>query len=208
MIVFEFVTPLTAPATVAPRSRSARRLLDEVQFLLVPGSTRPASDDNVVLRAADAFLPHSRVLRSIGSLPQFNPDRADRPPAVVEVIRRQLSSADVVVFCTPEYAGSLPGSLKNLIDWTLSSGELHGKPVAWINTGGSGPGAGASAALADVLGHVGAIVVEPGGLHLPLEPGTIGLDGEIADAGYRLQLEHALVGLAGTLPWMVGSGRT
>jgi chromate reductase len=198
MVVFEFVTPHPARTRVAGQSRSARRLLDDVQFLLVPGSTGRASDDQVVLRAADAFLPRSRVWRGLESLPQFNPDRLPHPPAVVDVVRRQLSRADVVVFCTPEYAGSLPGSLKNLIDWTASSGELHRKPVAWIDTGAV-RGVGASAALAEVLSHVGAAVLEPGGIHLPLGQRTVGLDGEIADAGYRLQLEHAMVGLARTL---------
>jgi len=37
------------------------------------------------------------------------------------------------LFCTPEYAGALPGSFKNLLDWTVGGGEIYGKPVAWID---------------------------------------------------------------------------
>jgi NAD(P)H-dependent FMN reductase/GNAT superfamily N-acetyltransferase len=204
MIVFEFELPITAPAVPAP-PRSARRLLEDVQFLLVSGSTRAGSDDTIVLRAIDGFLPRSTIFTGLASLPQFDPDRSLRPPSAVEVLRAEVGRADVVVFCTPEYAGSLPGSLKNLIDWTVGSGELDHKPVAWINTAGSGRGDGASAALGDVLRHVGAAILEPGGIHLPLAPATIGLDGQIADAGYRLRLEHAMVGLAMALERSAGA---
>ena len=58
-------------------------------------------------------------------------------------LRRQLADADAVLFCTPEYAGTLPGSLKNLLDWTVGGGELYGKPVAWINVANPGRGDGA-----------------------------------------------------------------
>jgi NAD(P)H-dependent FMN reductase/GNAT superfamily N-acetyltransferase len=196
MIVFEFETPITAPAVVPAPPRSARRLLDDVEFLLVPGGTRAGSDDNIVLRAIDAFLPRSTIFTSLASLPQFNPDRSVRPPSAVELLREEVGRADVVVFCTPEYAGSLPGSLKNLLDWTVGSGELRHKPVAWIKAEQHGRGDGASAALGDALRHLGAVILEPGGVHLPLGPATIGLDGQIADVGYRLHLELAMVGLA------------
>lgn len=43
------------------------------------------------------------------------------------------AAADAVLFCTPEYAGALPGSFKNLLDWTVGGGETYGKPAAWIN---------------------------------------------------------------------------
>jgi NAD(P)H-dependent FMN reductase/GNAT superfamily N-acetyltransferase len=207
MIVFEFEIPIAdpAPAAVPAPPRSARRLLDDVQFLLVPGSTQAGSDDNIVLRAIDAFLPRSTIFTGLASLPQFNPDRSVRPPSAVEVLREDVGRADVVVFCTPEYAGSLPGSLKNLIDWTVGSGEFRHKPVAWIKAAHSGRGDGASAALGEALRHIGAVILEPDGLHLPLGPATIGLDGQIADAGYRLHLEHAMVGLAMALERSAGA---
>ena len=72
-----------------------------------------------------------------------------------EQLRRQIEAADAVLFCTPEYAGNLPGSLKNLLDWTVGGGQLYGKPAAWINVAPEGRGQGAADALASVLGSVG-----------------------------------------------------
>jgi len=45
-------------------------------------------------------------------------------------LRRQIAASDAVLFCTPEYAGALPGRFKNLLDWTVGGGEIYGKPVA------------------------------------------------------------------------------
>jgi len=70
---------------------------------------------------------------SIGDIPHFNPDleRDDRPPpAAVSTLRAQIGSADGVLIASPEYAHSLPGVLKNALDWIVGSGELYDKPVA------------------------------------------------------------------------------
>jgi NAD(P)H-dependent FMN reductase len=84
------------------------------------------------------------LYEGLSDLPAFNPDGdGERPHAAVADLRQQLAASDAVLFCTPEYAGTLPGSLKNLLDWTVGSGELYGKPVAWINVANSGRGEGA-----------------------------------------------------------------
>jgi chromate reductase len=80
-------------------------------------------------------------------------------PASVVALRAAIAKADAVVFCTPEYAGTLPGTFKNLLDWTVGGGELYGKPVAWVNVAGPGRGTGADATLATVLGYVGARIL-------------------------------------------------
>ncbi|MGH4015240.1 MAG: NADPH-dependent FMN reductase [Pseudonocardiaceae bacterium] len=90
-------------------------------------------------------------------LPAFNPDDDHEPlhPAVAD-LRRQIA-ADALLFCTPEYAGALPGSFKNLLDWTVGGSEIYGKPVCWINASSvAAPtgGADAHASLAKVLGYV------------------------------------------------------
>ena len=53
-------------------------------------------------------------------------------------LRAALAAADGVLFCTPEYAGALPGSFKNLLDWTVGGGEMYGQPVAWIYVAADG----------------------------------------------------------------------
>jgi NAD(P)H-dependent FMN reductase len=81
-----------------------------------------------------------------------------------------LARSDAVVFCTPECACTLPGSLKNAIDWLVGTGELYRNPVAWINIAAPGRGAGAEATLSTVLGYVDADVVEPGLCPAPGRP--------------------------------------
>ena len=92
--------------------------------------------------------------------PAFSPDEAAPPPAV-ERLRHAIAASDVVLFCTPEYAGALPGSFKNLLDWTVGGGEIYEKPVAWINVAGPGRGEGADATLRTVLTYVGAKILVP-----------------------------------------------
>jgi NAD(P)H-dependent FMN reductase len=123
-------------------------------------------------------------------------DRGRLPRHTQSGLRSILADADVVLFCTPEYAGSLPGSLNNLIDWTVGIGDRYQMSVAWINVAATGRGADASQDLARVLGHVDARVLTPGGIQLPLDPASIGPDHDVVDEDYRDRLLRGLVGLA------------
>jgi NAD(P)H-dependent FMN reductase len=80
------------------------------------------------------------LYEGLANLPAFNPDDDREPlhPSVAE-LRQEIARADAVLFCTPEYAGALPGSFKNLLDWTVGGGEVYGKPAAWINVAARGP---------------------------------------------------------------------
>jgi NAD(P)H-dependent FMN reductase len=101
------------------------------------------------------------------------------------------------MFCTPEYAGTLPGSFKNLLDWTVGGGELDGKPVAWLNVANQGRGGGAQATLETVLGYVGARVVEQACRRLPVARDWISPGGAITDPGFRAEVADAVAALAG-----------
>jgi chromate reductase, NAD(P)H dehydrogenase (quinone) len=79
----------------------------------------------------------------------------------------------------------LPGSLKNLLDWTVGSADLYGKPVAWINAANTGRGEGAQATLVMVLGYVGADPIEDACLRLPDARDAVGPDASIGDPGIR-----------------------
>ena len=126
------------------------------------------------------------LYEGLAGLPAFNPDNdGENAPAAVTDLRRELAAADAVIFCTPEYAGTLPGSLKNLLDWTVGSGDLYGKPVAWINAANAGRGEGAQATLTMVLAYVGAAVIEDACLRLPDARDAVGPDGLIHDPGIR-----------------------
>jgi NAD(P)H-dependent FMN reductase len=141
------------------------------RLLLICGSTRAGSSNVAVLRAVRALdLPalSTDLYESLRELPAFVPDEQPVPEPVADLLSR-ISAADAVLICTPEYAGGLPGSLKNLLDWTVGGGELYEKPVAWLDVANPGRGEGARAQLAVVLGYVGARIVHEACLHLALE---------------------------------------
>jgi NAD(P)H-dependent FMN reductase len=136
--------------------------VSEIRLLLISGSTRDGSSNTLALARLHE-LDHPGVSTDLYDgltrLPAFIPDWQPVPPSVGDLLARILA-ADAVVFSTPEYAGGLPGSLKNLLDWTVGGGELYGKPVAWLDVAHPGRGGGARAQLRSVLGYVGGLIVE------------------------------------------------
>jgi chromate reductase len=166
------------------------------RVLLISGSTRGKSTNTAALRTAQATAPGdvtTRLYAGLSDLPAFNPDDDHAPlHAAVADLREQIAAADGVLFCTPEYAGALPGSFKNLLDWTVSSGELYGKPVAWINVAAEGRGGQALASLATVLGYVDAAVVEAACLRVFVPRDSIGPDGVVITPELRREIAEVL----------------
>ncbi len=170
---------------------------DPVRLLLVSGSTRRGSTNTAALRTVKTVAPDGVVAilyEDVAELPAFNPDEEqDLTYPAVERLRQELARADAVVFSSPEYAGTLPGSFKNLLDWTVGGGELYGKPVAWINVGPAGRGRGAEDALATVLGYVGAAVIEQACVRLPVpREAVVGTDGTVAGEELRARLAEVV----------------
>lgn len=171
-------------------------MAEDVRILLVSGSTRSGSTNTAALRTAQAVAPEgvTGVLYDrLAALPAFNPDDDHEPlhPAVAD-LRHEIDRSDAVLFCTPEYAGALPGSFKNLLDWTVGGMEIQAKPVAWINVAAEGRGVNAASSLAIVLSYVGAVVIEPACVRLPVARDAIGDDGIFHDAELQARVEQLL----------------
>lgn len=161
---------------------------DVTVVLLISGSTRAASTNSAALRTVSAIAPdgiRTRWYDGLAALPAFDPDDDGSAHPPVLALREQLSGSDAVLLCTPEYAGTLPGSLKNLLDWTVGTGDLYEKPVAWITVAPLGRGDGASATLRSVLGYVGADIDLDACVRLPVLREDVGPDGLIAGAEFR-----------------------
>ena len=107
------------------------------KVLGISGSLRQESFNTRLLYASDGLAPIDmdiEVFDNLGQIPPYNSDNdGENAPAVVEVLRSQVREADALLIATPEYNYSIPGVLKNAIDW-LSTGDggelLAGKPVA------------------------------------------------------------------------------
>jgi chromate reductase len=172
------------------------------RILLISGSLRAASSNSALLRTAIGVAPAGVEATSydgLGGLPHFNPDddpKGGPVPAAVAQLRARLAATDALLFCTPEYAGALPGSFKNLLDWTVGGGETYRMPVGWVDISGPDRGAAAHASLRSVLTYTGTDIVEDAVIRIPVARGAVGSDGLIADPAIRAAAATALAALA------------
>jgi chromate reductase, NAD(P)H dehydrogenase (quinone) len=155
------------------------------RILLISGSTRDGSTNTAALRTVVQMAPSgttAELYDGLAGLPAFNPDDdGDWLPPAPAALRRAIAAAGAVLFCTPEYAGTLPGSFKNLLDWTVGGGELYEKPVAWLNVAAPGRGGGAAATLASVLSYVSATVIDSACRDIPVPRSAVTPDGMVRD---------------------------
>ena len=117
------------------------------KILAISGSLRPGSN-HAILHFLGGLIPPGveySIHSSLADIPHFDPGLDhDDPPAAVTEFRKLLAGADGVIICTPEYAYGVPGTLKNALDWTVSSGSLSEKPMALITASTGGENAPAS----------------------------------------------------------------
>ena len=166
--------------------------MSDRQVLLVSGSLRDGSTNTALLRTVRLVAPPevtAVAYESLSRLPHFNPDD-DRPPLHPEVaaLRTAVRASDAILFCTPEYAGALPGSLKNMLEWTIGDdqpGSIYGKRVGWANVSAAPTrAADAHESLRKVLGYAHADVVEQACAAIPVTRRDVA-GGAIGDPGIR-----------------------
>jgi chromate reductase len=139
-----------------------------MRVLGISGSLRAASLNSALLRAAAERLPAGTELvefERLREVPPYDEDvELEATPAVVEELRQAVREADAVLVATPEYNHSIPGQLKNALDWVsrpAGKSALNGKPAAAIGASTGMFGAvWAQAELRKVLGALGGRVVE------------------------------------------------
>jgi NAD(P)H-dependent FMN reductase len=138
--------------------RGAAPLPSAVRIVGVSGSLKESSGNSELLRELAARAVELAVWNGLGTLPHFTPD--DDGGAPVASLRAAVAGADAVLVATPEYAGGMPGALKNALDWLVGTGELYGKPVAVVSAAPS-PERGGNARrwVEQVVGFQGARVV-------------------------------------------------
>lgn len=108
-----------------------------IHILGIAGSLRRASYNRAALRAATKLVPEGAVLEifELDGIPLFNQDEDQNPPEKVVELKRKVREADAILFVTPEYNYSVPGVLKNAIDWAsrpYGDSAWNGKPAAIV----------------------------------------------------------------------------
>lgn len=173
--------------------------MHDIKIIAISGSLRSRSSNTALLLAASELAPGNAkvaLYEGLGALPHFNPDMDENgAPDPVRQLRNQLAKADGVLICTPEYANGVPGSLKNALDWLVSSGEMYGKPAAVISASPSPMGGDkAYESLLQTLNMLGAKMAD--GMKIPFVSKKLDADGRMTDPATRLALQALLVSFA------------
>ena len=168
------------------------------------GSLRLRSSNRALLLAAGRYAPEGTnvtILESIRDLPHFDPDLDgperdpdDRPAGVLR-LRHELAASNALLISTPEYAHGLPGSLKNALDWLVSSPVIIGKPVGLIYAS-AGDANFAQENLKEILTTMSAVIVRDAIVSIPGVRSKIADDGTVSDPQLVMQIEKAMTALA------------
>jgi chromate reductase, NAD(P)H dehydrogenase (quinone) len=177
-----------------------------MKVLAISGSLRDESFNTKLLRAAAELAPDGVELElwnGLKAVPPFDEDDEGEAPAGVVELYDAIAGADALLFATPEYNSSIPGQLKNAIDWASrpkATAPIRNKPAAVIGASTGAFGAvWAQAELRKVLASAGARVVE-GELPVPLAHTRFDAEGRLIDEEARARLGEiveALIGVAG-----------
>jgi chromate reductase len=173
-----------------------------MKILGISGSLRRDSYNTRLLGAAADLFPENVEFELWGRLKEVPPydedDDTEEAPAAVAAFRQAIAGADAVLIATPEYNSSVPGQLKNAIDWAsrpLATNPLRNKPVAVVGASTGAFGAvWAQAELRKVLAATGARVVE-GEVAVGHAPTRFDEDGRLVDENLLEQLEEVVAGL-------------
>jgi len=170
-----------------------------VRILGISGSLRRDSYNTKLLRAAEELLPafvELEVWDGLKEIPPYDEDDDVEPaPRAVAALRDAVAQADAVLFATPEYNSSVPGQLKNAVDWVsrpLTTNALRNKPVLVVGASTGAFGAvWSQAELRKVLGTTGARVVDAE-VAVGHAPTKFDDEGSLQDEDLRDQLREAL----------------
>ena len=173
-----------------------------MRLFAISGSLRRGSLNSALLRAAGGLVPPGVAVvhfDGLAGIPPYSEDLDVEPaPAAVAALRREIAAADGLLLATPEYNASIPGQLKNAIDWAsrpFPDNALRGRPAAVIGASTGIFGAvWAQAELRKVLATAGADVLDRE-LVISDAPAVFDDDGRLIDNAVRADLESIVVEL-------------
>jgi chromate reductase len=174
-----------------------------MKILAISGSLRAASHNTALLRAAAELAPEGiefELYEDLEALPPYNEDRdTDQPPTEVARLRDAIEDADAVLFATPEYNATMPGQVKQVVDWASRprgpDAALWDKPVAAIGASVTDYGAmWAQDHLRKALGLAGARVLDTE-LAIAKAQDRFDTEGRLVDPETQEQLTELVEGL-------------
>lgn len=179
---------------------SEKILKHKCRIIGLCGSLRKNSINSLILNEIERLSEDQFIFEkyNISRLPYFNPDLDnEKPPGEVADFRQKLKQVDGVIICTPEYVFSIPGVLKNALEWTVSSGEFNGKPTALITASLSGEKTHESLLL--VLKTIMAKTGNGCELLIPGARGKFDNQGRLSDSAILMKLQKLISALYKTI---------
>lgn len=171
------------------------------RVLAISGSTRAQSTNSTLIHAIREMAAEQfnlSVFNDLALLPHFNPDLDNEvPPETVLSFRKSLRDADGILICTPEYAMGVPGTLKNAVDWTVSSMEFSGKPTVLITA--SSLGEKGHTSLLATLEIIEAHITPETQLLISHARTKIAANGTITDSSTQAQLTQLILSFTSIL---------
>lgn len=172
-----------------------------MHLLGISGSLRKNSLNTAALRACQDLLPAGVTLSlfDIAAIPLYNEDVREQgfPPAVQQ-FREQIAAADALIFATPEYNYSIPGVLKNAIDWASRPPEqpFENKPIALIGATPGGLGTSRSQYhLRQVFIYLNGLLLNRPEVMISSAPAKFDAQGQLIDPATAEQLRKMLLAL-------------
>jgi len=160
-------------------------------LLFICGSIKASSTNLAVLRTLEDITTSQSFdftySTNLELIPAMNPDMVDEPDDASAAFIAEVMSADGVIISSPEYAASIPGVLKNALDWVVGSGDFNHKPVGIVSAS-LGGGDHVRSDLIRTLTWQGAHVVAHTGITGPKN--KVNNQGAIGDAAALVQLEE------------------
>jgi chromate reductase len=176
-------------------------MTNAIRILGIAGSLRKASFNRGLLVAASELLPEGMSLEvfDLAPLPLYNADvDASGPPASVLELKKKISDANALLLATPEYNYSVPGVLKNAIDWASrppKDSPLNGKPVAIMGAAGVGGTIRAQMHLRQILLFNGCLVLNKPEVYIMRAWEKFEASGKLLDQTSRDQIRALLESL-------------
>ena len=173
----------------------------DLKILGIPGSLRKASFNRSALVAAQSLLPAGASLDvfELEGIPVYNQDLDKQPPARVVELKARVRAADAILFATPEYNYSIPGVLKNAIDWAsrpMNDSSLSGKPLAIMGAGGMGGTIRAQLALRQLSTSINTLIINRPQVQIMRSWEKFDAEGKLTDEQARQEIRALLEALA------------
>jgi chromate reductase len=173
-----------------------------IHILGISGSLRRASWNTGLLHAAGELLPEGMSLEiaDLADIPLYNQDH-DGPnaPDTVKQLKARIRAADALLIATPEYNGSIPGVLKNAIDWAsrpMSDSALSGKPLAIMGAGGMSGTIRAQLALRQLSAAINTLIINRPQVQIMRAWEKFDAEGKLTDEQARQEIRALLEALA------------